>query len=427
MKFDRLKNLSVKEKYIMLSIVMVFVFAGIIFYIQQDNTELASTKKTQGIVDSEEGNIDVASSAKDVEIDVAEILDSKAVTLGVRVPIFTLMVDGKDMGMFESEEEVDDLLDTISMTYLEENSEIKDVKYKEDIYVIKSLVTIEEFETRVPFESLLYSITKGTDEKRIHKVQKGENYWVIAKHYNISPEDLIKANPDVVPERLQIGQEISLIVPKPLITTITSEVVEYTEYIDYETKYEETQSLFKGEYRVKKAGVKGEKQVKAMVSKENGIEVSKTVIDEVKLKDPVTKVVVKGMKDPPPKIGTGVLAKPTSRGYVTSPFGMRWGRRHNGIDIGMPIGTEVKASDGGKIIFSGYKGGYGYCVIIDHGANVRTLYAHNSKLLVKKGQKVYKGQTVAKSGNSGRSTGPHLHFEVLKNGKPVNPAKYVKY
>ncbi len=69
---------------------------------------------------------------------------------------------------------------------------------------------------------------------------------------------------------------------------------------------------------------------------------------------------------------------------------MRWGRRHNGIDIAIPIGTPVKAADGGVVIFSGDKGGYGRCVIIDHGANMSTLYGHNSTLLVKKGDKVFK-------------------------------------
>ena len=99
---------------------------------------------------------------------------------------------------------------------------------------------------------------------------------------------------------------------------------------------------------------------------------------------------------------------------------------HNGIDIGIPIGTPVKAADGGTVQFSGRMGTYGNLVIIDHGEGFTTYYGHNSQNLVSKGDKVHKGQTIAMSGNTGRSTGPHLHFEVRKFGAPVNPTNYLK-
>ena len=135
-----------------------------------------------------------------------------------------------------------------------------------------------------------------------------------------------------------------------------------------------------------------------------------------------------GTKPAPPKIGTGSFSTPLSRSYtVSSKFGMRWGRQHTGIDLALPTGSPVIAADGGKVIFSGTNGTYGKLVIIDHGANLKTYYAHNSKLLVSKGDNVYKGQQISESGNSGRSTGPHLHFEVRVNNIPVNPEKYLKF
>ena len=421
MNIKNVKGFNLKQTYILLSLIMVLVFTGIIAYIGKDKPQISAN--TEVTLTKEKSNLMMSQSVDDI----AAVVQNHSTNSMVRLPAYILKVNGEDVGIFSSEEEISFLLDTISKTYLDNSSEVKNIDYKEDVYIVKTTMPIDEFNNRETYEDVLYNITRGTSEKRIHKVEKGENYWSIAKKYKIKPSDLIKANPDVVPERLQIGQEISLVVPKPLITTTTSEIVKYTNYIDFETEYEETDKLFKGEYRLKKAGEKGEKIVEAEVSKENGIEVSRNILSEDITKQPVTKVVVKGTKDPPPKIGTGVLSKPTSRGYITSPFGMRWGKRHTGIDIGMPIGTDVKAADGGKGIYSGYKGGYGYCVIIDHGANVRTLYAHNSELKVKKGQKIYKGQTIAESGNSGRSTGPHLHFEVIKNGTPVNPSNYVSY
>ena len=99
-------------------------------------------------------------------------------------------------------------------------------------------------------------------------------------------------------------------------------------------------------------------------------------------------------------------------------------RAHRGIDIGVPTGTPVYAAASGTVIKSLYNGSYGYYVAIDHGGGIVTLYAHNSQLLVSAGQTVTQGQTIAKAGSTGNSTGPHVHFEVQVNGSVVNPRNY---
>jgi murein DD-endopeptidase MepM/ murein hydrolase activator NlpD len=129
-----------------------------------------------------------------------------------------------------------------------------------------------------------------------------------------------------------------------------------------------------------------------------------------------------------------LMAKPSIRpvtasitagfGYRKNPFTSRGSEFHKGIDFGAPSGTPAVATGNGIVIFSGWNAGYGRVVIISHGYGLTTLYAHNSKLLVKQGDKVKKGQTISKVGNTGRSTGAHLHYEVKLNGKNVNPAKY---
>lgn len=114
-----------------------------------------------------------------------------------------------------------------------------------------------------------------------------------------------------------------------------------------------------------------------------------------------------------------------------SPYGMRTHpilkvkKLHTGIDIGCKTGDKIVAANAGTVIFAGVKGGYGNAVIIDHGGKIATLYGHNSVLLVKEGDKVTKGEQIAKAGSTGLSTGPHCHFEVRVNGTPVNPAPYV--
>ena len=127
------------------------------------------------------------------------------------------------------------------------------------------------------------------------------------------------------------------------------------------------------------------------------------------------------------KVSLGVaLSKPVS-GVLTSRYGYRWGRTHTGIDIGVPTGTSVKAAAAGTVTFAGWKGSLGNLVVISHGNGVQTYYGHNSRLVVKAGQKVSQGDVVAKAGSTGRSTGPHVHFEVRVNGSSYNPLGYVSY
>src|SRR5690606_7644327 len=107
--------------------------------------------------------------------------------------------------------------------------------------------------------------------------------------------------------------------------------------------------------------------------------------------------------------GSGKLIWP-ARGRLTSRYGRRWGRLHKGIDIANSRGTPVYAADSGKVISTGYNGGYGNLVKIDHGGGMVTYYAHLSKIVVSSGSSVSKGQLIGYMGSTGRSTGPHLHF-----------------
>ena len=128
--------------------------------------------------------------------------------------------------------------------------------------------------------------------------------------------------------------------------------------------------------------------------------------------------------------GTGQLAAPVNA-PITSDFGWRihpiygTSRLHAGTDFGVDEGTPVHAADGGVVVEAGWISGYGYTVIIDHGNGMSTLYAHNSEVAVSAGQTVSKGQVVSYSGNTGGSTGPHLHFEVRINGEPHDPMGYL--
>jgi murein DD-endopeptidase MepM/ murein hydrolase activator NlpD len=134
--------------------------------------------------------------------------------------------------------------------------------------------------------------------------------------------------------------------------------------------------------------------------------------------------------NPEVTLGSGKMIWPV-RGPITSPFGWRYHpilrvkKYHNGEDIAVPSGTPVHAADSGVVVVSGWEGGYGNYIAIDHGNGISTGYGHNSRLLVHQGDHVVKGQVISLSGSTGLSTGPHVHFEVRRNGEPIDPLPFL--
>lgn len=152
------------------------------------------------------------------------------------------------------------------------------------------------------------------------------------------------------------------------------------------------------------------------------------------IKDAQAKEAAERIKNASVATFSGTMQWPVPSSFrVTSQYGNRIhpisGKKefHSGIDIGASYGNNVTAAAKGTVIYSGYNGGYGKCVIIEHGSGLSTLYGHNSKLVVSAGDYVEKGQVIAKIGSTGYSTGNHCHFEVRKNGSPVSPKNYLNY
>lgn len=114
-----------------------------------------------------------------------------------------------------------------------------------------------------------------------------------------------------------------------------------------------------------------------------------------------------------------------ARGVITSRFGMRWRRHHTGVDIAAPRGTPIHAARAGRVVRAGWHGGYGLLVVLDHGDGMETWYGHASRILVRVGERVERGQVIARVGCTGACTGPHVHFEVRVRGRPVDPLLYL--
>jgi lipoprotein NlpD len=165
------------------------------------------------------------------------------------------------------------------------------------------------------------------------------------------------------------------------------------------------------------------------VAEMNGIEDSDSIQVGQKIFIPDVKKSLRPPVSDPGKSAKAIIKKwkgqfiwPVEKGVLTSKYGIRGGRRHDGIDVAAPEGTAVLAAADGKVLYSGdQQRGYGNLVIIRHKDDMITVYAHNKVNLVKEGQAVKQGQVIAQVGTTGRATGPHVHFEIRKRTKPRNP------
>lgn len=210
------------------------------------------------------------------------------------------------------------------------------------------------------------------------------------------------------------------------VSTVVSEVE-----VPFATQYIKDSKKSTTYSKVQTQGVNGVNREKAVIEFVNGNQTAKQVISSDIIKAAVTKVIVVGTKSPmanatqKAQVSSAGFICPMNKGtfVVTSYWGD--GRGHKGLDLGAKTGVAIFAAKAGKVTFAGYDGNYGYSVVIDHGNGFQTRYAHASALCVRKGDTVAQGQQVAKVGNTGRSTGPHLHFEIIKNGTKVNPRTYI--
>lgn len=358
------------------------------------------------------------------DIDDADTVLRRFTYMGdIQAQAFAIVVDGERIATVESEKIAQDVLDSIKAMYTKDS----DAKYE---YVgFAENVKIEPYNTTLANVSsksaALKKIKSGGQQKVTYTVKSGDTLYGICDKLGVNLQELKKMNPKIKDTMtLHVGDKFVTQQEIPLITVETVEVSVFAEAIDYKTVTKESSKYYKGETVVTQAGKKGKARVTARLTKHNGVTVDREDLSVETIKKPVNKIVVKGTKAVPAKKGTGTFMRPVNVG-VYAGYGMRWGRMHYGLDYAAPTGTPIYAADGGTVTSAGWSGAYGYAIVIDHGANKKTLYAHCSRLFVSAGTKVYKGQHIAAVGSTGRSTGPHCHFEIFINGANVNPSYYV--
>ncbi len=360
--------------------------------------------------------------------------NKKSETAGLQTA-YAIAVNGKDVVYVPTEKDAEAVLDGIVAAYTQGGS-VTEYAFEEEItYQEKDIVTAAEaaknkslVETYVcqADEAVRY-ILNGTSTPLTYTVQGGDTLWDIALANNISVYELQQMNPGKF-EHLSIGDTINLYQKTPIVNVVTTEVVTATEIIPYGTSYTNSSSLYKGQTKVQKAGVNGSKETVTQIVKRNGYELSRAVLSEKVLAQPVAQVALVGTKAAPISTGSGTLSNPLHPMTVSSGFGAsRSGgsRSHKGIDIRAAKGTSFTAADSGTVTFAGWSGSYGYLITINHGNGIQTKYAHCNSIGVSVGDNVKKGQVLGTVGSTGNATGNVLHFEVVVNGVQKNPLNYL--
>jgi murein DD-endopeptidase MepM/ murein hydrolase activator NlpD len=365
-----------------------------------------------------------------------ETLAKLSSLMNIQAQAVEIVVDGERIGYARSIEEAQQILDSIKKDFTNgpiptsknqvhiasqefSTLKIKEVGFVENVEL--NTVEIEPGKVSNP-EDIEQIIRRGTLETVEHVVKEGDCLSCIAQQYGISVDEIYRNNPDLDGEKLSIDQVLNVTALQPRLTVRTIESQKIQEEIAFAVETIKDDDLARGVTRTKQEGQMGLKAVTYNIIRENGEVVEKKAIGETVLEEPVKKIVIKGTKIIP-GVGTGKFAWPVS-GKLTSRYGMRWGKLHAGIDISGSNRT-ILASDTGRVVYAGWDSGYGNVILIDHGNGFKTRYAHLRSIKVKVGQNVERGQSIGIMGNTGHSYGTHLHFEILKNGSPVNPLKYL--
>ena len=342
----------------------------------------------------------------------------------VYMTAWVLSVDGVEMGVSADKDALYQMLDEIAQPYLPENAVYYEFVEDVQIYPVE-LPADTEFEDLEPIREELSSLRV---EEAVYVVQAGDTFNAIAYSLDMWPNQLSALNPDVMVDLLMIGQKLTIqqAVPRLSVIAVTDET--YEQIIPSPVEYIGTADMYEGDTKLKSQGGSGLALVTAKVTYLNNTEAEREILETTTLQEPTTTYTYIGTTPRPSTASKGYFIWPVY-GTITSYFGYRYifggNDYHLGLDIAVPTGTAVKAADGGTVIKSGWEGSYGYLVALRHDNGMITYYGHNSSLLVNVGDKVYQGQTIAKSGASGNVTGPHCHFEIRVNGTSVNPLNYL--
>lgn len=359
-------------------------------------------------------------SEEEIQAKLSVYIDAAELTIGDK-PVFIL----------PSQEEAQKLLKSYQDIYSKpsDSNQVTKVSFAE---TVDTKAVEAEPDKVLTLDKALEQLKKGNVEKVQYAVQANDSWWLIARKNNMKTVEVLASNPGTTLDtKIKPGQKINLEKVTPYLTVVFEGTRVDQETLPFDVVTKTDSSLGSGQSKVTQAGSDGQKEVKYTYVQKNDKVISKNVVSEKVLKAAVNQVVAKGPNRAPVVVaysrGSGQvsgLGWPLNS-HINSYYGYRWGGFHTGIDLAGDTGDPYVAAASGTVVSAGWAGGYGNCIIIDHGNGIMTRYAHSSKLLVSAGQSVSKGQTIGLVGATGNATGSHLHFEVIINGDTANPLNYL--
>lgn len=355
---------------------------------------------------------------------------------------FGFFVNDKLVAAIKSEGDMTFILDSFLEKYRigaanETMSFVGSTEIVNGLYSAEKIVSSSDFQRAISAQQM---------ETQVYTVKAGNTLSSILSKYDMTEERFLELNDDFDGELFE-GDTVLVEKEQPVLQVQSVVVSSYNKTIAYSTVTEKDATQYTTYNKVKQQGKDGTQKVTQQIVYVDGVEISRTVIKTETLVEPVDKIVVVGTKATtttkysanggsfsnnasvnPNVSGTGRFTWPLPGvTTISSYYGMRWGRLHSGVDISCSgvYGRTIVAADSGTVTsVKNSPSGYGLHLIINHGNGYSTLYAHCSSILVSAGQTVTKGQAIAKVGSSGRSTGPHLHFEIRVNGTAKNPLNW---
>ncbi|MBR1737203.1 MAG: M23 family metallopeptidase [Firmicutes bacterium] len=362
-----------------------------------------------------------------VDVVIANLCDD----LTVKGECGAIMIDGKMECIVKSVAEAEKILKEVLDSYTPEKTATGEVLGVEFVEDIKAEPYYAENDVVIGIEQAKEKLMQTEEKSYVYIVKQGDSINAIATRFNMDESELLDINPDLNEYNktmIHIGQEINVKTEVPVHGIYTVMLEKVKETVEPPEEEIENLSQYKTYRKVISEGTSGEKMAAYKVYYENGLEIKREP-------DPDRDEIIKQAE--PKKIEVGTLDDPKEAkapignfdypieddAYFSSGFGNRdYGSgRHYGIDIACPAGTPVHASDGGMVVNAGWNnGGYGNWVVIDHGNDIKTIYGHNSAVLVRAGQMVSKGQVISLVGSTGDSTGNNVHFEIRLDNKPRN-------
>lgn len=423
---------------------------NVVGYIAEESTYTAATElvSQRVISSSEDFTAALQPSYSLVTVDESELDSAPEICENILLnsddvsEAYGLFIDGELLGAVKSEGDITFILDRF-LEKFRRGAEQETISFVGETDIVRGLYASEMILDSAQFKEAI-SATKM--ESQLHTVAYGETLNTILGKYSMTESRFFALNKNF-DGTLKKGDTVVVEKEQPVLTVQNVVVSSYEATIAYTTITEKDSTKYTTYKQKKQTGSNGTQRVTQQITYIDGVEVAREVISRETLVEPVNEIYVVGTKkttttrynsgggnfshSSPDK---GVVDSSGSWAWplpgvntISSYYGPRWGRLHSGIDIscgGVYGRTIVAAKSGTVTTVKRVSGGYGLYLIISHGNGYSTLYAHCSEILVSAGQTVSKGQAIAKVGNSGASTGPHLHFEIRVNGTAKNPLNY---